>query len=58
MVIIMTLDEFESQCNDMSQVEFDSTLLNFQMAIMDLILDKKFKEGKIVFSEVEDGLLN
>lgn len=36
----------------------DEELLEFELNIMDLVLEKKMNENKIVFSEVENGLLN
>lgn len=41
---LMSLDEIE--------------LIELQLNLMDIILEKKMDEGKIVFSEVENGLLN
>ena len=46
--------ELTSRLENMSEVEF----VAFQLRLMDLILEKKVDEGKIVFSEVENGLLN
>lgn len=36
----------------------DIELIELQLDLMDIILEKKMDEGKIVFSEVENGLLN
>ena len=46
--------ELTRRLKDMTEVE----LIAFQLRLMDCILEKKVKEGKIVFSEVENGLLN
>ena len=40
------------------QAMSDEELLEFELNIMDLVLEKKMNENKIVFSEVENGLLN
>ena len=48
----------ESQMRDMSDIEAQVYLINLQLNLMDAILEKKMDEGKIVFSEVEHGLLN
>lgn len=54
MLSVAELDEIERRLNAMSDVE----LLEFELNLMDLVLEKKMDEGKIVFSEVENGLLN
>lgn len=54
----MHLEDLEKHCLEMSDEEFTDFVTNFQLVVMDAILDKKLNEGKIVFSEVEDGLLN
>lgn len=54
MLSVAELDEIERRLNAMSDVE----LLEFELNLMDLVLEKKMDEGKIVFSEVEHGLLN
>ena len=46
--------EFEARLQAMSEAE----LVDVQLRLMDLILAKKMDENKIVFSEVENGLLN
>lgn len=38
--------------------EFQERMIAIQEVIMMDLLDKKFEEGKIVFYEVENGLLN
>lgn len=38
-------------------LDFDD-ILELELNLMDLILQKMQKDGKIVFSEVENGLLN
>lgn len=43
---------------DMSDNEAQAYLIELQLNLMDAILEKKMDEGKIVFSEVENGLLN
>lgn len=43
---------------EMTLAEFDEYLIEVQLNLMDAILEKKMDEGKIVFSEVEFGLLN
>lgn len=54
MLSVAELDEIERRLNAMSDVE----LLEFELNLMNLVLEKKMDEGKIVFSEVENGLLN
>ena len=54
MLSVAELDEIERRLNAMSDVE----LLEFELNLMNLVLEKKMDEGKIVFSEVEHGLLN
>lgn len=49
---------FMDKVNVMSLEELECFLVNVQMDIMDVILQEKISEGKIVFSEVENGLLN
>lgn len=46
--------ELTRRLEGLSEIEF----VAFQLRLMDLILEKKVDEGKIVFSEVENGLLN
>lgn len=46
--------ELTRRLESLSEIEF----VAFQLRLMDLILEKKVDEGKIVFSEVENGLLN
>ena len=46
--------EFEARLQAMSEAE----LIAFQLRLMDSILEKKMDENKIVFSGVENGLLN
>lgn len=48
------LDDIERRLAAMSPDE----LLEVELNLMDLVLEKKMDEGKIVFSEVENGLLN
>lgn len=36
----------------------DEEFLDLELTVMDLILQKMQKDGKMVFSEVENGLLN
>lgn len=42
----------------MSLVEIDAYMIAFQLRLMDAIIQKKLDAGMIVFSEVENGLLN
>ena len=44
----------KTRLSRMTDIEF----LEFELNLMDIILEKKMDEGKIVFSEVENGLLN
>lgn len=48
------LDEIEVRLQSMS----DEELIEFQDNLMDVILEKKMNDGMIVFSGVENGLLN
>lgn len=50
--------EIQSRINALNIELIDEVLLSINLDIMDAILSKKLEEGKIVFSEVEDGLLN
>lgn len=50
--------EIQSRMNALNIELIDEVLLSINLDIMDAILSKKLEEGKIVFSEVEDGLLN
>lgn len=52
-----SVEELEDNMN-MSDDEFKNFIIEFQLAVMDVMLKKKLDEGKIVFSGVEDGLLN
>lgn len=51
---VQQLAELESALYAMSDDEF----VDFQMNLMDTIMQVKMNEGKCVFSEVEYGLLN
>ena len=54
MMTVAELNELEKRLYAMSENE----LLQFELNLMDVILEKKMNENKIVFSEVENGLLN
>lgn len=55
----MNIDKIlAEQTRDMTFAEFQAYIINVQLNLMDAILEKKMDEGKIVFSEVENGLLN
>lgn len=55
----MNVEQFLlEQTREMTYSEFQAYMINVQLNIMDAILEKKMDEGKIVFSEVENGLLN
>lgn len=51
---LLSLSSLETRLNEMSEDEF----IQFQLNLMDVILEKKIEQGKTVFSEVENGLLN
>lgn len=51
---LLSLSQLETRLNEMSEDEF----IQFQLNLMDVILEKKIEQGKTVFSEVENGLLN
>jgi hypothetical protein len=50
--------EIQSRMADASNELYDEILLSLSFDLMSAILSKKMEEGKIVFSEVEGGLLN
>lgn len=50
--------ELSRQTQGMNEEEISSHLNDLSLCLMDLILEKKMGEGKIVFGEVENGLLN
>lgn len=51
-------NELLGQTEAMSDEELDAYVIDLGLRVMDLILEKKAEQGKIVFSEVENGLLN
>lgn len=51
-------NELLGQTETMSDDELDAYVIDLGLRVMDLILEKKAEQGKIVFSEVENGLLN
>lgn len=51
-------NELLGQTETMSDEELDAYVIDLGLRVMDLILEKKAEQGKIVFSEVENGLLN
>lgn len=50
--------DLEEHCKDMTPREFKAFILDFELNIMEAILEKKMDEGKIVFSGAESELLN
>lgn len=53
----MTADEEEQLVQHLYSLT-DEELLAFQENLMDIIIEKKMSSNKIVFSGVENGLLN
>lgn len=51
-------DEFMDMLMGLPIEEFEERILLIQELIMSEIIDKKVEEGKMVFSEVENGMLN
>lgn len=51
-------DEFMDMLMGLPPEEFEERILLIQELIMSEIIDKKVEEGKMVFSEVENGMLN
>lgn len=54
----MISQDLEEKCLQLSDEDFGIFIVDLQLRVMDAILEKKMEDGKIVFSEVEDGLLN
>ena len=55
----MTIEEhIQEDCKYMNLVQFREYMLELELDLMDLIVQKKLEDGKIVFSEVENGYLN
>ena len=55
---MIELQETQEVLSNLSDTEFLGMLTQVQLRVMDAIIIKKLDEDKIVFYEVENGLLN